>query len=125
VTYVAVNLFIPGETNSTKPGMVQQLRFGQQANGPNSTSAPILIKPDDVIDVSIPVGKYRSIKQFIDTTQPERRVDSVMIKVYVVFFDDGTKWDDGEFYLPDPTQRSGFRKTDPPPGLIRKDPPLH
>ena len=92
VTYVGVNLLIPGETNSTKPGMVHQFRYGRQANSANSPNAPILIKPDDVIDVSIPAGKYRFIKQFIDTTQPERRVDSVMIKVYLVFFDDGTKW---------------------------------
>lgn len=120
VTYVGVNLFIPAETNNTIPGMVQQFRFGQHPNSPNSTNTPIMVKPHDAIDVSIPTGRYRSIKQFIET-QPQVRVDRVMVKVYIVFFDDGTKWDNGDFYTPDPTQRSGFRKTDPPPGFILRD----
>jgi len=124
VTYVGVNLFIPAETNSTNPGMIQQFRFGQQPNSPNFTNSPILVRPHEVINVSIPAGKYRSIKQFIETTQPRIRVDRVMVRVYVVFFDDGTKWDGGDFYLPDPTQRSGFRKIDPPPEIILRDPLL-
>lgn len=122
VTYIGVNVFIPGETNGTVPGMVQQFRFGQQPGSPNLTNPSVLITPGEAIDVSIPATKYQSIKQFIDTTQPQRKVASVMVKVYLVLFEDGTKWDGGQFYLPDSTERFGFRKIDPPPGIIRKDP---
>jgi hypothetical protein len=121
VIFIGVNLFIPAETTSSIPGMVQQFRFGQEPNSPDSTNSPILIKPGDAIDVSIPAPKYKSIKQFIDATQPQRKIDSVMVKVYLVLFEDGMSWAGGDFYLPDSTQPFGLRKIDPPDGIIRKD----
>jgi hypothetical protein len=124
VTYVGVNLFIPGDSQSANEGLVQQFRYGQLPNRVASTGSPILLKPGDAIDVSLSAAKYQSIKQFIDSTQPLRKVDNVMIKVYLVFFEDGTKWDGGEFYVSDTAQPSGYRKIEPPPGIISKNPPF-
>jgi hypothetical protein len=119
VTYVGVDLFFSDDTTGA-PAMVRQLRFGQRPLNPNPRDGVLSLKPGDSLDVSMQT-QYESLKKFIEMKQPIGRVNKTMIRIYLVFFDDGTKWDLGNFYVPDSGQPTGFRRIDPPPGLIRNN----
>jgi hypothetical protein len=118
ITYVGINLVF-SDTSSSDPAMVRQLRFGRRSDGVGPPSETLFLKPGDSFEVSIP-GQYESLKKFIEMKKQIKNIDKVTISAYLVFFDDGMKWDVGNFYLPDPTQPFGFRKIEAPAGIIKK-----
>jgi hypothetical protein len=63
-------------------------------------------------------SRYGSLKKFLEIKQPISSIRKMMIRVYLVFFEDGTKWDLGNYYTPDQDRPTGFRMIDPPPGII-------
>ena len=120
VTHVGVELFF-SDSNSSAPRMVRQLRFGlRPGRQDQSNSAPISLKPGEHIDVLMN-EQYATLKTFLERMQPVKSLDSLMIRVYLVFFDDGTKWDLGNFYVPDTAKPSGFRMVDAPAGIIKRN----
>ncbi|HSE18699.1 MAG TPA: hypothetical protein VLB46_16705 [Pyrinomonadaceae bacterium] len=114
VTYVGLELFFP-DTSNTAPAMVRQLRFGQHPNKSNPQDGTLLLKPGDSLDVSLPT-QYESLKKFLEVKQPVTTFKKMMIRVYLVFFEDGSKWDLGNYYVPDPSTPSGFRMVEPQQG---------
>lgn len=119
VIYVAVDLKFSDATSSD-PAMVRPLMFGVWPGHPTPKDVAISLKPGDSIDVSIP-AQYESLKKFLETRGPVTRINKVMIMVFVVFFDDGTKWGLGNFFVPDSSRPTGYRMVDPPPGIIRRN----
>ncbi len=119
ITFVDVDLKF-SDTSSSDPAMVRPLIFGVWPNHPTPKDVPISLKPGESIDISMP-AKYQSLKRFLETRGPVTRINKVMIMVFVVFFDDGTKWDLGNFYIPDSSRPTGFRMVEAPPGIIRRN----
>lgn len=121
ITYVGLNLVF-SDTSSGDPGMVRQLRFGKRTEGSGSGPAnqPLLLKPGDLLDVSIP-AQYQSLKKFIEMKKQVKSINKVTISVYLVLFEDGMKWDVGNFYLPDASEPFGFRKIPAPVGILKHD----
>lgn len=109
VTYVGAEMFLSDSTTAA-PAMVRQFRFGRRADHPD-LAPDISLKPGDSIDVSL-ASQYDSLKNFLEVARPVTSYNTAMIRVYLVFFEDGSKWDLGNFYVPDSTRPSGFRKVE-------------
>jgi hypothetical protein len=69
----------------------------------------LLLKPNETIDVSLE-DQYAALKAFLESRQPIARIKKVKVAVYVLFFDDGTRWDLGVYSKPDPTSPTGYSK---------------
>ena len=117
ITYVGVNLVF-SDTSTTDPAMVRQLRFGRRPDRPDPTSESMLLKPNDSFEVSLPT-QYESLKRFIEKKKQIKNINKAAVSVYIVLFEDGMKWDVGNFYAPDATEPSGFRKIAAPPGIVK------
>lgn len=92
--------------------MVRQLKFGARPGQSSVMDGTLLLTPGESIDVSLPT-QYDSLKQFLELKHPVGGYKKMMVRVYQVFFDDGTKWDLGNYYIPDSSQPSGFRMVGP------------
>ena len=121
VLYVAVDLRFT-DTTTSDPAMVRPLMFGTWPGHPTPKDTTLSLKPGDSIDVSMP-GQYQSLKKFLETKKSMTSINKLTITVFVVFFDDGTKWGLGNFYVPDSSRPTGFRMVDPPSGIIRRNEP--
>ncbi|HEU4714367.1 MAG TPA: hypothetical protein VFS76_22565 [Pyrinomonadaceae bacterium] len=111
VTFVGTELYFP-DPYDAGPGMVRQLRFGQRPDLSNASDGVLFLKHGDSLSISLPT-QYESLKQFLETKQPVSRLRKMMIRVYLVIFEDGTKWDLGNYYVPDSSKPSGFRMIGP------------
>lgn len=117
ITYVGANLVF-SDTTTSDPSMVRQLRFGRKPNQPNLTNDEMLLKPGDFVNFSIST-QYESLKKFIEAKKQLKNIDKVVVSVYLVIFDNGMKWDVGNFYVPDSTEPSGFRRIAAPVDIIK------
>lgn len=121
VTYVAVDLKF-SDTSSSDAAMVRPLMFGVWPDHPTPKDVPISLKPGESIDVAMS-AQYQSLKKFLETRGPLARINKLTIVAFVVFFDDGTKWGLGNYFVPDSSSPTGFRMVDAPPGIIRRPAP--
>jgi hypothetical protein len=108
ITFVGVDMYFP-DTQETGALMLRPLRFGRWPNRPNDLVAPLLLKPGETIDVAI-ASQYDSLKKFLESKQPINKIQKLMLRVYAVIFEDGTKWDMGTYYKPDLNTPSGYSR---------------
>lgn len=108
VTYMAVDLVFP-ETAESGLTMLRPLQFGHWPGGSTGSRTPLLLKPNETLDVSLE-GQYAGLKSFLESRQPIARIKKVKVAVYVLFFEDGTRWDSGVYFKPDPASPTGYSK---------------
>lgn len=118
VTFVGADMYFP-DTNNMGPMVLRPLRFGQWPGRPNPAYSPLLLKPTETIDVSIGT-EYAGLKKVLESRRPVSSIKKLTVRVYAVIFEDGTKWDLGNYFTPDSSKPSGYRMIEPPPAIILK-----
>lgn len=108
VTYMAVDLVFPETAESGLP-MLRPLQFGHWPGRSVATRTPLLLKPNETLNVSLE-GQYAALKSFLESRQPIGTIKKVKVAVYVLFFEDGTRWDLGVYSKPDPTSPTGYSR---------------
>lgn len=116
VTFVGIDMYFP-DTENTGAIMLRPLRFGQWPARPDPAMAPLSLKPGETIEISLG-HQYASLKRFLESRQSISTIKNLMVRVFVVIFDDGTKWGGGDYYKPDPGKPSGYSKIKAPSGIM-------
>ena len=60
-----------------------------------------VIKPGDLLTVTMTPTNYDRMKKFVETKQSLRSISEVEVQVTFILFDDGTAWA-GQYRIPDP-----------------------
>ena len=79
-------------------------------NNPTKDSEPIFIISQDTVIIKFSDEEYSILKGFlINQRHNPRNLTKVKLTVETVWFSDGTAWDHGTYWVPDPTSKSGMR----------------
>lgn len=100
------------ETSSTGVPMLQSIHLGKSPisqRNPTQNNNPISIIPQDIVTIQLSDETYGELKKFLATRgHTPNAITKLRIGVYLVYYSDGSKWDNGKFYIPDPTQPHGY-----------------
>lgn len=120
IVYAVVELSFP-DSKATGNMLVYDFRFGRHPGGEvNPTRGPLLLEPGKAIQVSLG-ERYAGIKKYLESRQAIATYNTLMIRPYVVFFEDGTQWSLGSYYRPDPERHGRYIKIEDPPNIILKN----
>jgi hypothetical protein len=100
IVFMTVNVNFP-ETRATGNLMSYSVTFGQRPGSKITNREPMLLKPDEIIDVSLDKEKGK-IYKFVNSRQPIELIQTVELENGFIVFDDKTAWSAGAFMHQDP-----------------------
>lgn len=114
MTCILFDLDFP-ETKSDRPMMAYQFTLGQRT-GPNGNflgnpSTPLFLIKNEEMNFRLPDDDYQRIDKFLATRgYSVASITTVRLRIYQIYFSDGSMWVTGATFLPDPTSPKGYRK---------------
>ena len=114
ITYIYIELDFP-ETEASGPMMVyNQLSIGihPKAFGDSlKHDTPLALEPGGKITFTLSAQRLKLIKDFLAFRNFQLAdLNKTVIRISYVFFDDGTKWSQGDYYKPDPSAPGGYQR---------------
>jgi len=111
ITYLEVTLVFP-DTKATGSAMIHRIHFGRNPESSKATGEPLVLRPKGTLNILVGT-EYERIKLFIESRQPITTLNTLMIIPNVIFFDDGTMWSPGSYFMPDPANPGRHKKLTP------------
>lgn len=116
ITYIVFELQFP-DTEVSGPLMVyRELSTGvpsRASGGPlrSDDESPLALKPGDTTTVKLSAKHLERIKHFIGLRNFRlSEMNTVVVKILVVTFDDGMKWSSGYYMKPNPNVAGGYER---------------
>ncbi len=99
IVYLTVNVNFP-ETRLTGNMMSYPMTFGQRPGSKIKNREPMVLKPDETLQVSLEKEKEK-IYKFINGRQPIELIQTVELEIGFIVFEDKTAWAAGTFLRQD------------------------
>jgi hypothetical protein len=114
-TYIRIQLDYPdpldeGQKMATVPNGLGRPPWASKTG---QTYAPLALKPGESTSFRLPADELQGIENFLATRNVRLTdISEVEIRLTLVTFSDGTKWENGDFWKPNPSARFGFERVD-------------
>lgn len=112
MTYISIELDFP-ETTTNGPMMVyNQLGIGVHPKALTTnikSETPLALESGDVVNFTMSPQRLQILKDFLASRNFQLAdLNQVVVRIEYIFFDDGMKWAQGQYYRPNPNTRSGY-----------------
>lgn len=115
VTFILFELQFP-ETSATGPRMAHRVSMGQHPKRPESGKPvkPLTLDPGDTTTYKLTAFDLEAIKQLLATGSYRiEALNKAVLRVLLVFFEDGWKWEQDYYYRPNPDSPHGYERIKP------------
>lgn len=113
VKYIRLEFDFP-ETKTGTPMLVYQTVFGVIPNSKENVKKahqPFSLESDASFKYMLTERELQNIKKFLSSRSFQlESMNSIVIRVEDIFYEDGTRWWQGSWFKPNPNQPSGYEK---------------
>lgn len=113
VTYIRLEFDFP-ETRTGTPMLVYQTVFGVLPNSKEDVKKvrqPFSLESDARFKYVLTERELQNIKKFLSSRSFQlESLNSVVIRVEVMYYEDGTRWWQGKWFKPNPNQPGGYER---------------
>jgi hypothetical protein len=107
IHFISLLLLFP-ETKGSGSIMAYPLHLGKIPNKTADGKELLWIKPEEETDLKISDQVYRDLVKFLSVRHPIASLNQAEIRLTLTVFEDGTAWNDGEYFQQDPSNPGRF-----------------
>lgn len=108
IVHILFELEFP-ETQATGNVMTYQIAVGQRPGSIEASRlAPLSLKPDQELTITIDENAYAGLSRFVEGRQPLSTLSKAIVNIRFVAFDDDTGWSEGEYLRRNPNSPNRY-----------------
>ena len=110
IVFILLSLRFSDPGSNTRP-IAYNIHIGQRPNEKSPVSGPIFLINNDFANIRLSDTEYENLKQFLSSSGiTVSNLTKVRVVISTVLFSDGSEWQSGTFFEPDPSNPGKLRE---------------